>query len=123
MTLPARPMARRGKPRYSVIAASIFADNLDFGMQFDSPQRASFLFHQFDQFENVTRGRIFFIHDEISMHVGNQRAAATRAFQAKFLDETSRGNSGGIFKYAAGARSRRLRLPSFLAALIHLLFN
>jgi hypothetical protein len=58
-----------------------------------------------NQFQHVRRRGRSLVDDEVSMHGGNDRPAAARAFEAQFIDQFSGGNGGGwVFENAAGAR-------------------
>jgi len=89
------------------------ADNLHFFAQLNASLRLGARFDKIDQFQHVPRRSRAFIDDEVSMHLGNSRLAAARAFEAEFVDQFSGGDGGGwVFKDANRRSIPWLRFPS-----------
>lgn len=79
----------------------VFAEDFDFGFEFDVALVKGARFGEFDEFDDVGGFGFAEVAEEIAVDVGDGGVADLVTFESEFIDELARGNFGGIFERAA----------------------
>src|SRR5688572_5015113 len=105
----------------TVIVSQLLTDDLHFGFEVDAAGGFGALFDDLDKIENVRRGGVAFVDDEVAMDVGHDGAADAGAFEAELIDEFAGRHNARVLENAAGAWGGGLALPTFLTETVHTL--